>query len=122
MLSKLWRRLFVLPALGSGQSDPVVSGNRKPLGYQQVTCGNTAAALTFAALTAGQAGSNINFLIIENQDASINVRWRDDGTAPTATVGMRILAGQQLVYAGDPYAIQFIAESGSPKINVSAYA
>ncbi len=50
-------------------------------------------------------------------------RYRDDGTAPTASVGMPIPAGNwpPLDYDGDLTAIGFIAESGAPVLNVSFY-
>lgn len=109
-----------LALLAVGGSEQVVTGNRRPLGYQQLTMSNsTAAGLT---LPTPPAGYTCNFAVIENQDTSIAVRWRDDGTDPTTTVGMRILAGQQLQYTGDLAAIKFISESGSPKLNVSVYA
>lgn len=46
--------------------------------------------------------------------------WRDDGTAPTATVGMVWPANVPLYYAGDLGAIQVINASGT--VNVSYYS
>ncbi len=52
-----------------------------------------------------------------------NVYWRDDGTAPTTTIGMPLLSTDTvpLEYTGDLSAIQFIAVSGSPVLDVSYY-
>ena len=50
-----------------------------------------------------------------------NVRYRDDGTAPTTSIGVQIYQGQTLTYNGNLAAIQFIAVSGSPVINVAFY-
>ena len=36
------------------------------------------------------------------------IRWRDDGVAPTANVGMHLPIGQPLVYNGNLHALQFI--------------
>jgi hypothetical protein len=50
------------------------------------------------------------------------VRYRDDGTAPTATVGQPILVGDRpLIYSGTLSALQFIAASGSPTLDVLFY-
>jgi hypothetical protein len=63
----------------------------------------------------------VDFAIIRVTAA--NVYWRDDGTAPTATVGMPLLSTDTVPfeYYGDPLAIQFIAVSGSPVLDVSYY-
>jgi len=54
----------------------------------------------------------------ESQD----VRWRDDGVAPTATVGMPLASGVTLQYDGDLTKIKFIEQTASAKINISYYA
>lgn len=50
-----------------------------------------------------------------------NARWRDDGTAPTAAVGMPLTSGQCFQYAGPFGQFQIIAQSGSPVITVAYY-
>ncbi|UCH46493.1 MAG: hypothetical protein JSU95_10195 [Betaproteobacteria bacterium] len=50
-----------------------------------------------------------------------SVRWRDDGIAPTATVGMPLAVGATLNYDGDLNKIKFIETAASAKINVSYY-
>jgi hypothetical protein len=50
------------------------------------------------------------------------VRWRDDGTAPTASVGMPLAAGVTLQYDGDLTQIQFIEQAASAKLNVTYYS
>jgi hypothetical protein len=49
------------------------------------------------------------------------VRYRDDGGAPTATVGMPIAAAGSLYYAGTLSALRFIEATASGKINVLFY-
>jgi hypothetical protein len=49
------------------------------------------------------------------------VRWRDDGTSPTAAVGNPVQAGAQLVYSGALSAIQFIQQAASATLDVSYY-
>lgn len=49
------------------------------------------------------------------------VRFRDDGTAPTSTTGMRLLADEILVYDGNFNDIKIIAASTSANIDVAYY-
>jgi hypothetical protein len=50
------------------------------------------------------------------------VRWRDDGTNPTATVGMPLASGQPMPEgAAALAAIKFIEQTASAKLNVSYY-
>lgn len=56
------------------------------------------------------------------QTESQPVRWRDDGTDPTAAIGMRLLVGETLVYSVDDFSkIKFIEEAASAKLNISYY-
>lgn len=82
------------------------------LGYQQITDLSSAAALTIPP------GATLALIVPETQ----NVRWRDDGTAPTASVGMPIYVGASLSYDGDLNRIRFIQEAASAKLNISYYA
>lgn len=84
----------------------------RPLGYQQITSLAAAAALTIPA------GCSVAVIQAEGQP----VRWRDDGTNPTASVGMRILVGGELVYdATGLTTLRFIEEAASAKLNISYY-
>ena len=56
-------------------------------------------------------------IIVENA----SVRWRDDGTAPTASVGMPLQPGSTLFYDGDLTRIRFIQQSPTATLNVSFY-
>ena len=83
-----------------------------PLGYQQLASLSSAAGLTVPA------GATHVLLQAEAQ----TVRFRDDGTAPTATVGMPLLvAGAPLLYSGTPSALQFIAAATGGIVNASFY-
>lgn len=51
-----------------------------------------------------------------------NVRWRDDGTAPTAAIGHILEAGKSMYYDFSKLAnLKFIEETASAKLNVSYY-
>lgn len=54
----------------------------KPLGYQQITVSTTAVALTVPANAVRAV------LVVEDQP----LRWRDDGTDPTASAGFLVKA------------------------------
>lgn len=82
------------------------------LGYQQITSLSSAAGLT------PPQGATLALIVPETQA----IRWRDDGTDPTASVGMPVAAGSYLSYDGDLNRIKFIQQSASAKINVSYYA
>ena len=82
------------------------------LGYQQITSLSASTALTVPV------GATMALITPETQA----IRWRDDGTAPTASVGMPIAVGAYFTYDGDLKSIRFIEQTASAKINVSYYA
>lgn len=90
---------------------PVVPRPMKACGYQQITSLSAATGLTIPA------GALVALIQAETQ----NVRWRDDGTNPTASVGMIIGAGSTLPYTGDLTAIKIIQTTASATLNVSYY-
>lgn len=85
---------------------------KKPLGYQQITSLAAAAGLTVPE------GATIAVIVAETQA----VRWRDDGTNPSGTVGVPLAVDTPLEYGGDLSAIKFIQQTASAKLNVSYYA
>lgn len=89
----------------------VIDGEWTPAGYQQITSLSAAQALTVP--------TNATLALIQPQTQS--VRWRDDGIAPTASVGVVIAAGDTLTYNGDLRAIRLIEVSASAALNVSFY-
>lgn len=82
------------------------------LGYQQITSLSASTGLTVPS------GATLALIVPETQ----NVRWRDDGTAPTSSVGMPIFVGASLSYDGDLNRIRFIQQAASATLNISYYA
>lgn len=82
-----------------------------PLGYQQIPAFSTLQALTVPA------GATMALIQPEAQA----VRFRDDGIAPTASVGQPIAAGSLLEYAGNLSALQFFPQVANAILNVSYY-
>lgn len=89
-------------------------------GYQQITSLSAAAALTVPVRTPeGLNGKPVLALIIAE---GAPVRWRDDGTNPTSTVGMPLAIGVPFQYDGDLTKIRFIQQSASATLNISYYS
>ena len=82
------------------------------LGYQQITSLTSSTALTVPA------GATLALIIPETQ----SVRWRDDGVAPTTTIGMPVLVNTSMSYDGDLKALRFIGIAAGAILNVSYYA
>jgi len=90
------------------------------IGYQQITSLSASSALTVPTMdkNGNKQQPTIAIIIPEAQA----VRWRDDGTDPTASVGMPLSAGVALQYDGDLSKIQFIEQVAGAKLNISYYA
>lgn len=90
------------------------------LGYQQITSLSASTGLTVpTADPATGLAAKANFALITPEAQA--VRWRDDGGAPTASVGMPLAAGVTLQYDGDLTKIRFIEQTGGAKLNISYY-
>ncbi len=95
-----------------------ISGTPGGAGTYVLSAVNTTSSATVT--TGGiPTGATAAFLQAETAD----VRWRDDGGAPTASIGNMVVhgAGGQLFYAGTLSALRFIALSGSPLLDVAFY-
>jgi hypothetical protein len=90
------------------------------LGYQQITDVSGSTALTVPTRDPlGNVCQPTLAIIIAQTQA---VRWRDDGTAPSATVGMPLAVGVPLSYDGDMAKIRFFEQAASATLNVSYYS
>lgn len=96
------------------QVTQIASETLTALGYQQISAATLAAA---TALTV-PGGTHTAFIQCETLD----VRWRDDGTNPTASIGMILQAGQTLVYSVTAFPIKFIRTGGTSILNVTYYS
>jgi hypothetical protein len=90
------------------------------LGYQQITSLSASTALTVPIRDVNGLSCRPAIAIITPETQA--VRWRDDGVAPTASVGMPLAAGVTLQYDGDITKIRFIEQTASAKLNISYYA
>ncbi len=90
------------------------------LGYQQLDNVSTATGLIVPArdpISGMNVKANFALIVAETQD----VRWLDNGEAPTASRGMLLKAGVIFQYDGDLSKIKFIETTGSAKVNISYY-
>ena len=113
------KRLLEFLTLGmASRSGAEVTAYRRPLGYSQIL-NATLAASTGIVFPTFPGGSLPGYAIIQCQGGT--VRWRDDGTAPTSTVGMSLATGEELDYSGDLTMIRFISSAGTPILDISLY-
>jgi len=89
------------------------------LGYQQIVglAASTALTVPTRDLNGMVAEPTLAIIVAETQ----GVRWRDDGVAPTATVGMPLAIGVPLAYDGDMNAIRFFEQAATATLNISYY-
>jgi len=90
----------------------IVPGELFPLGYQQITDLSSSTALTIPTY------SRLALVVVEGQ----GVRWRDDSSSPTATVGMPLAAGDRMLYDANLSALRFIQQLSGAILNVSYYS
>ena len=107
-----------LCASASAQT-PMVGIPWVPLGYCQLTSPGAASKLSACNSGAGiPAGANLAVIRTEGQA----IRYRDDGTAPTAAIGQPILvADPPFVYQGTLSAFQLIQEGSNATVDVTFY-
>jgi hypothetical protein len=89
------------------------------MGYQQITTLSSATNLTVPQRTPNGLNAQPVFALIVAEGQA--VRWRDDGTSPSASVGMPLAVGIPLQYDGDLTNIKFIEQVGGAKLNISYY-
>lgn len=94
----------------------VVDGQDHCIGFQRLDDTDLIAAV---ALTV-PAGSR--FCLVQCEDSTQSVRYRSDGTNPTAGVGMLMVAGRMIVYTGDPRKLKFIRTVAGAVLNVEYYS
>jgi len=90
------------------------------IGYQQITSLASAVGLTPPATDRSGLRQMPTIALITPLTG--NVRWRDDGVDPTASVGMPLAAGVTFQYDGNLKSIKFINNGGTAELNISYYA
>lgn len=93
----------------------VTDGPLIPRGYERVT--NVSAAVGITRDTDDKKRATLALIKAETQ----SVRWRDDGSNPTAAIGMLLDVGDEFWYSGDLAAIKFIETAASASLHISLY-
>lgn len=112
-MKKLSLALLALSISSAAVADSGV--RRAPCGYQQISVLTSAVVLTIPPA----CGGNPTLAVITAEAQA--VRYRDDGTDPTASVGMPLAVGVVLNYEGSISKIKFIEQTATAKLNVSFY-
>lgn len=123
------RRIFMaalavlfFPSWGMAQQPPVsiYGGKVRSLGYCQITSLAAAKTLVTANCATGSVPtSGINYIVVTVEAQA--VRYRADGTAPTATVGLPLAVGTQVVFALTDFTkLQFIESTAGAILNVDS--
>lgn len=90
-----------------------------PLGYFQPAAVDAATTLV-SIIGAANAAKGVVLVLVTPQTQAI--RWRDDGTAPTAAVGYPLAVGAELRYTGRGISnLQFISQVAGAIVNVVIY-
>lgn len=93
------------------QGSPTYEGQREPNGFERIT--DLSSAVGFTA----PAGTRLAIFRAETQD----IRWRDDGTNPTSTVGLLMSVGDVFMYTGDFSKFKMIETTASAVVQISYY-
>lgn len=110
--------LLAVAALLASTAAIADSGIRRtPCGYQQIATLSSATALTIPTTLC--AANTVTFAVIVAEAQA--VRYRDDGTDPSATVGQPMAVGVVLEYAGSLSKIKFFEQTSGAKLNISYY-
>lgn len=88
-----------------------------PCGYQQFAAG---VPDTVQALTVPTTAPQLPMLAIITPVTQA-VRYRDDGTNPTASVGQYLAVNVPFYYDGDLKAIRLISATAGAELNISYY-
>lgn len=84
----------------------------KSLGYRQIVVAGSAVGVGAVPID-----TTFTLIVVEGGD----IRFRDDGTNPTASIGMLVPKGATLKYDADPTALKAIAVSAAATLNVTFY-
>lgn len=90
----------------------------KPLAYAQLSVTSATSLAAASGGVATPAGTTRVQLSVEGN----GIRYRDDGTNPTSSVGMPVAAGGSVDYDGDLSALRVVSQTGTATVNVVYYA
>jgi hypothetical protein len=96
----------------------VIDGCRAPAGYEQLAVSATAVSPALVPPpTDTRPGATAATISVEAGD----IRYRDDGSDPTSSVGMPLKVDVPFFYTGDPSKLRFIRQSSDAVVNLLYY-
>lgn len=102
----------------ANMGERVIDGSREPAGYEQLVVSSLSVSpSSFPASTENRPGATGVLIYVE----ASAVRFRDDGTPPTSSVGMPLKADVPFFYTGDPSKLKFIRQAGDAVVNFLYY-
>jgi len=110
------RAMLVVPRGEGGAAIPVAGAILTPLGIAQDTTISAASGLPTVSGSI-PAATTVALIQVTGQ----NCRWRDDGTDPTAAIGIQLGAGTSFWYRGTFSAFKIIEEAASAVLNVAYF-
>jgi len=92
-----------------------------PRGYARYATLTTVKRFSDAPTAGVVLPTNAIRALIQNQHATVDIRWRDDDVSPTASEGMLLRPQTTLEYDGDLTNFQFIEAAAGGVLAVSYY-
>lgn len=110
---------YMAPPVSAQMGGSCALGTLVPMGYEEIAVSSTAIGFTAATIQTSTASANFAYVYV----GSNSIRWRDDGSNPTAAVGQPAAAGERLQVCGKKAvgAIKFIRQSADATLFVSYY-
>lgn len=84
-------------------------------GFQQSASISSASAITPPSIP------SVTQSVLVYVEGTAGIRWRDDGTDPTTTVGNPVSSGQAFCYAGDVKSLRLIGQAAGATVNFTYY-
>lgn len=110
---------FLLGGGALAQNVRTVPGIYVPDGYCQITVLTSAVNLVTASCSTGSVPAQ--GIVAEICVSGQAIRYRDDGTAPTASIGIPVAAGTCFQYAGNIAKLSVIQQSATATVDASFY-
>ena len=119
-----WAIVVALAVLFARPAHAQMGNRNVPLGFCQLSI-TVATGLSSCTITNPSGtirgipgGSCYAVIVVETN----SVRWRDDGAAPTASVGSLVASGSALSYVATFSSIEFIPTTGTAVLDIAFYS
>ncbi len=113
--------LAVIGLVGGVSAQTQMPYQFQSTGYCQMTTA-LSSAVTVATANCSSGSVPVRVALMSVCVTVAAIRYRDDGTAPTASVGMPVGAGTCINYSGDPRALQIIQQASGAVVDILFYS